>query len=222
MLQKDTRDVKTIPDLTKWNFKSINLIPMGILVTLPISYIFLQDAITKFTIIDKLSLESFGEYAIFSDISLSVSWVIVSSFAWDFAPLAQKTTTNINKILIRKICWIIFLGFVVTSFLYLIKTEAFRGLIDIRFNLKTDYLFIFANHLIAGILSSLIFVGLILEGLKRSSLFISILSLSSLFLVLRFHDDNMNFIINIFYINSSILFISMMLLFFKPQSSQHR
>jgi hypothetical protein len=61
-----------------------------------------------------------------------------------------------------------------------------------------------------------------LEGLKRSSLFISILSLSSLFLVLRFHDDNMNFIINIFYINSSILFISMMLLFFKPQSSQHR
>ena len=211
----------TIPNFRKWNFQSIKIIPSGIMITIPLSYVFLQDAVLKFISLKALPQSSFGEFAVFSDISLSVSWVVISSFCWDFAPLAQSQNQSLKGLFLRKLLILVIAGISITTVIYLTSLKTFLFLIPSTLILTDQYFMIFSNHFIAGVLSSLVFVGFILNGDRKAAFTLSILGLIMLFLNVNYFFKEA-ILGGLIATNGLIAIIGISLFFFKNSISHSR
>jgi hypothetical protein len=159
---------KVIGRLLGWqgseSFKNaLRVVPIGLVISVSISYIFISDALVKLTIERVLDNETFGLYASYNDLIMPACWISMGAIAWDFIPRMLTTDESGRPRLIFGLSLQVITGLVLLLALMLAvpNFRIFGRVWDLRL-----FSSVAMANLIAASLSYLVFPSLIVMGLK--------------------------------------------------------
>jgi hypothetical protein len=65
---------------------ALRLLPLGLVITASVSYIFIADALVKLVLDHVVEKGAFGVYASINDVAMPFCWVLIGAFSWDLVP----------------------------------------------------------------------------------------------------------------------------------------
>lgn len=150
------------------------VIPMGLMVTVPISYIFVSDALIKLILNRLLERPVFGKFASCDDLIMPASWILTGAFTWDFVPRLLRESPSRQFDVISRLSRPVglLLCVMLVAMAAVPNVHLSRWTLDLR-----SYTGLGAANLSASSLSCLIFPALIAIGHRYIALFVAIVGI---------------------------------------------
>jgi hypothetical protein len=143
------------------------VIPLGMVVTVSISYIFVSDALIKLTLHRLIEKPVFGLYASCADLIMPACWILMGAFTWDFVPRVLRADRGGQLKVIIDMCKPV-AGVLALMLFFMIVVPDMR-LFGFQLHVRTYSGLAMAN-LSAAALSCLLFPALIAIGYKYAAL----------------------------------------------------
>jgi hypothetical protein len=144
---------------------------MGLMVTVPISYIFVSDALIKLALNHLMRRPVFGQYASYDDLIMPASWILMGAFTWDFVPRLLRAPPSGRMSIIVELSRpiILALSVMLVATIFVPNIHVSNLVLDFR-----SYIGLGMVNLTAAALSCLVFPALIATERRYTALFLAI------------------------------------------------
>jgi hypothetical protein len=159
---------------------ALRLLPLGLVITASLSYIFISDALVKLVLDHVVDRSALGAYASVNDVVMPFCWVLIGAFSWDLVPaMVRMPTADVFPFVGRRLCGPATLIMLFAFGLLLPDVTVDSHTIDV-----SAHATIACANLSAATLSCIVFPALIALGRKYAAMVLSLVGIVSVLVLL--------------------------------------